>query len=79
MKFLKMKILILLLLAFSCNKNDNTIATNQNSAYKITKSISYNNVSVDIVIDKPEGNEFDVLMVFHGTVRSDSLILQAEF
>lgn len=77
MKFIKMKILILLLLAFSCNKNDNTIATNHNSSYQITKSISYNDVSVDIVIDKPEGNEFDVLMVFHGTVRRDSLILQA--
>ncbi len=77
MSFIKMKVLILLLLLFSCNKDDNTIDTNHNSAYQITKSISYNNISVDLVIDKPEGNEFDVLMVFHGTVRHDSLILQA--
>lgn len=72
-----MKILIFLLLLISCNKDDNPTDANHNSAYQITKNISYNGVSVDIVIDKPEGNEFDVLMVFHGTVRRDSLILQA--
>jgi len=77
MKFIKMKILILLLLSFSCNKDDNTVATNHTSAYRITKSINYDGVSVDVVIDKPDGNEFDVIMVFHGTVRRDSLILQA--
>jgi hypothetical protein len=72
-----MKILILILLSFSCNNDDNPRHMNNNPAYQITKSISYNDVSVDIVIDKPEGNEFDVLMVFHGTVRHDSLILKA--
>lgn len=72
-----MKTLIFLLLSFSCNKDDNPIDINHNSAYQITKSISYNGVSVDLVIDKPEGKEFDVLMVFHGTVRRDNLILQA--
>jgi hypothetical protein len=77
MKFIKMKILFFLLLSFSCNKEDNRIDINHNSAYQITKSINYNGVSVDVVIDKPEGNAFDVVMVFHGTVRRDSLILQA--
>ena len=78
MKFKKMKHLLLsLLLTFSCNKDDNAAATDHNTAYRITKNISYNNVSVDVVIDKPEGDELDVLMVFHGTVRRDSLILQA--
>ncbi len=72
-----MKILILLLLIISCNSDDNPIDLNHNSPYLITKSISSNGISVDIVIDKPEGNEFDVLMVFHGTVRRDSLILEA--
>ena len=79
MKFMKMKILILLLLAFSCGKNDNAIATDHNAAYQTTKRITYNGVAVDIVIDKPEGDEFDVLMVFHGTVRHDNLILQAAY
>jgi hypothetical protein len=77
MKFIKMKILIFLLLSFSCNKADNPIDKNHHSAYQITKSIHYDGVSVDVVIDKPEGNEFDVVMVFHGTARHDSLILQA--
>ncbi len=63
-----------LLLVLACNKADET---NQDNAYQIVKSISYNGVSVDLVIDKPENNELDVLMVFHGTVRRDSLILQA--
>ncbi len=69
-----MKMLLLILLSFSCNKDANPHDIN---TYQITKSIIYNGVSVDVVIDKPEGNEFDVLMVFHGTVRRDSLILQA--
>lgn len=42
-----------------------------------TKTISYNNVTVDLVIDKPAGNEFDVLMVFHGTVFTDNKIAEA--
>ncbi len=77
MRFIKMKILLLILLSFSCKKDDNPIDINQNPEYQITKSIIYNEVSVDVVIDKPEGNEFDVLMLFHGTVRRDNLILQA--
>jgi hypothetical protein len=77
MKFIKMKLLLLILLSFSCKKDDTPADLNHHPAYQITKNISYNDVSVDVVIDKPEGNEFDVLMVFHGTVRNDDLILQA--
>ena len=43
-------------------------------AYRITRSISYNNLEVDVIIDKPIGNSFDVLVVYHGTVWSDSQI-----
>lgn len=77
-KFIEMgfsKVILLFLLLFAaCNKADET---DQGNAYQIVKTISYNGVSVDLVIDKPENNELDVLMVFHGTVRHDSLILQA--
>ena len=73
MGFWKVMVLFLLVIA-ACNKADKP---NQGNAYQIVKNISYNGVSVDLVIDKPENNELDVLMVFHGTVRRDSLILQA--
>jgi len=72
-----MKIFVFLLLIISCNKGDGPIDANLNSAYQITKNISYNGVSVDVIIDKPDNNELDVLIVFHGTVRRDSLIFQA--
>jgi hypothetical protein len=77
MKLVTMRYLILLIAFFSCNKEDIVVDVKPDPAYKITKNISYNGVSVNIIIDKPEGNEFDVLMVFHGTVDFDNLILQA--
>ena len=75
-----MRILIsLFMLSFlSCEKDNMSNQPNPNtSAYRITKSISYNSVNVDVIIDKPEGNEFDVLITYHGTVQSDSAILTA--
>jgi len=66
-------IAFLLLFLFSCQNSDNEI----NTAYRITKNISYNNVSVDVVIDKPINNEVDVLVVYHGTVMFDNKILEA--
>ena len=69
---------LLLLLFLSCEKDNSANQSNPNtSAYRITKSISYNSVGVDVIIDKPEGNEFDVLITYHGTVQSDSDILSA--
>lgn len=59
---------------FSCKK-DSKVDNAQ--SYRITKNISYNNVNVDVVIDKPENNEVDVLIVFHGTVYYDNKILDA--
>ena len=44
---------------------------------RITKNISYNNVSVDVIIDMPGSKEVDVLIVYHGTVFLDSKILDA--
>lgn len=72
-----MRLLILLsLFFFSCNK-DNTTEQPTPVAYRITKSITYNNINVDVVIDKPALNEVDVLLVFHGTVLYDSNLIKA--
>ncbi|WP_298393497.1 alpha/beta hydrolase fold domain-containing protein [Flavobacterium sp.] len=72
-----MRLLILLSLLFiSCNK-ENTTEQLTPTAYRITKSIAYNNVNVTVVIDKPAINEVDVLLVFHGTVIDDSNLLTA--
>jgi hypothetical protein len=74
-----MYILLLVGLFSSCTKadNPNTAYPNNDPTNQITRRINYNNVSVDVVIDKPEGNSFDALLVFHGTVGYDSLILGA--
>jgi hypothetical protein len=71
-----MKLLIILLAFVACNK-ESVVDLTPSPSYQITKNISYNGVSVDLVIDKPKGDEFNVLMVFHGTVGYDSLIMQA--
>lgn len=42
------------------------------TAYRISKTITYNDVAVDVIIDKPAREEVDVLLVFHGTVQFDS-------
>ena len=76
-KFSLMRILtILTLLFFSCTK-DNTTEQPIPTAYRITKSVTYNNINVDVVIDKPALNEVDVLLVFHGTVLYDSNLMTA--
>ncbi|MGI6049160.1 MAG: hypothetical protein ACOYEG_14330 [Petrimonas sp.] len=74
-----MRLLILLsLILCSCTKNvDLTAQTTTPTAYRQTKSISYNSVNVDVIIDKPAKNDLDVLLVFHGTVMFDSDILTA--
>ena len=72
-----MRLLILLsVIIFSCSK-DNNADTPIPTAYRQTKTITYNSVSVDVIIDKPAINDLDVLLVFHGTVTSDNEILTA--
>jgi hypothetical protein len=75
MKHTFISLLAILLLFVSCKKTNSQ--SNSDAAYRTTKKISYNNISVDVVIDKPQGIAFDVLMVYHGTVGYDSLILDA--
>lgn len=74
-----MRLLVLLtLFLFSCEKEANPpITPTPPTPYRGVKSISYNSVNVDVVIDKPAKNEVDVLVVFHGTVLYDSEILNA--
>lgn len=70
---------LLMLLSFfllSCDNNETKEQLNS-GAYRITKSITYNSVNVDIIIDKPINNEVDVLITYHGTVQSDNNILSA--
>jgi hypothetical protein len=70
-----MRLLILLtLFFFSCDKDNTTV---QPAAYRITKTVTYNNINVEVIIDKPALNEVDVLLVFHGTVMYDSSIMTA--
>jgi hypothetical protein len=46
-------------------------------AYRQTKTIAYNSISVDVIVDKPALNEVDVLLVFHGTVLYDTSLMTA--
>lgn len=43
----------------------------------LVKTIQYQDVTVEVVIDQPPGKAFDALVVYHGTATYDSLILQA--
>lgn len=73
---IKLSTFLFTVLLISCGKNV-TIPTATPIAYRETKSITYNNVNVNVVIDKPALNELDVLIVFHGTVLYDSDIINA--
>lgn len=59
---------------FSC-ANENTVLSNDD--YRETRTVSYNNINVDVVINKPALNEVDVLLVFHGTVLYDLNLMTA--
>ena len=68
--------MLFILFYLSCSKDNSTKQSNP-TAYRISKSINYNNINVDVVIDKPALHEVDVLLVFHGTVINDSSIMTA--
>ena len=72
---MKNLLILSILLIFACNKDNNT--EESISAYRITQTISYNNINVDVVIDKPALNEVDVLLVFHGTLLYDYNLITA--
>jgi hypothetical protein len=70
MRFLYIPLVIL----FACKTN---IQVESPSSTILTKNITYNNIKVDVIIDKPAITNLDVLIVFHGTVQNDSEILTA--
>jgi poly(3-hydroxybutyrate) depolymerase len=74
----KLNILILVLFSIACSKEiQPQISIEKGKSYVTNRTINYNDLKVDLVIDKPENNEVDVLMVFHGTVLYDNKILEA--
>ncbi|MFN9321984.1 MAG: alpha/beta hydrolase family protein [Chitinophagales bacterium] len=73
-------LLFICIFVYSCGKDEKPISpapTQTPTAFKGIKSITYNNLTVDVVIDKPAIAEVDVLVVYHGTVLYDTFILQA--
>jgi hypothetical protein len=63
----------------SCDKEEqaNAQVPNIPIAYRQTKTIVYNGIRADVIVDKPALNEVDVLLVFHGTVLYDSSLITA--
>lgn len=70
-------ILFLVVLLYTCDNRKQSVNQNHNEAYRQTKTIRYNNINVDVVIDKPALDAVDVLLVFHGTVLYDDNIITA--
>lgn len=68
---------LFLLTILSCSKDETTTAEPIPQAFVGTKSITYDGVNVNLVIDQPALKEVDVLVIYHGTVMYDSLILDA--
>ena len=69
-------LILLSITLYSC-KEDYRTDTPTPTAFRQTQTITYDSVSLDVVIDKPAKDDLDVLLVFHGTVASDSEILSA--
>jgi hypothetical protein len=70
-----MKLITILTLFFlSCIKDKQSNSTN---SFRETRTVSYNNISVNVIIDKPALSEVDVIILYHGTVLYDKNILTA--
>jgi hypothetical protein len=68
---------LILLFTFSlssCGKEENNTDP---TGYRQTRTISYDKINVDVVIDKPALTELDVIVVFHGTVLYDRNLIDA--
>ena len=66
-------IFLLSIIYFSSCAKENTAE----ESIRLTQTITYNDIDVDVVIDMPAINEVDVLLVFHGTVLYDSNLMTA--
>jgi len=67
-------LLILALLILSCESVE---PMEELVSERQVRQVSYNGVTVTIILDKPALQEVDVLLVYHGTVQFDSNLLQA--
>jgi hypothetical protein len=70
-----MKYLLGLAIIFSSCTKSQTADTP--SLVRESREITYNNISVRIIIEKPTAASADVLMVFHGSVAYDTNLLKA--
>lgn len=61
----------------ACKSRDEGSGTAVSPAVNRTQTVTWDSTSVDVIIEKPAGNELDVMLVYHGTVAFDSLILKA--
>jgi len=75
MDIVRLIFLFLFIYFFSCSQENTT--EQSIDAYRLTQTITYNNINVDVVIDKPALIEVDVLLVFHGTVLYDLNLMTA--
>jgi len=67
------------ILLSGCKKENDSSSGQGSSLGPELKSISYNGVSVKVVIDKPLSDSVDALLTFHGTVMDDDLIVDAAY
>jgi hypothetical protein len=67
------------LLLMSCKKESGSNAGSDSTYGPQLKTISYNGVSVKVVIDKPISDTVDALLAFHGTVMDDDIIVDAAY
>lgn len=70
-------LLFFFMVLLGCNNKAEDTVMPPEDTIRLVKTIEHNDVSVDVVIDRPPGKAFDALVVYHGTVTYDSLILQA--
>ena len=81
-KFMRLGLCILLINIF-CLQNVQAVFSegkgNKSEGRELidTRYIDYNGVKVNVIIDRPESDEADVLFVFHGTAIYDSNIIRA--
>ncbi len=69
----------LLLLVPGCKKKEATPQSKTPLAWEGLKTLQYNGISVQALIDAPGTANVDVVMTYHGTVIYDSLIVQAAY
>lgn len=71
----RMMTLWIALLLLSCSSAEQHF--NNNQSVQTTRTVSYNGVTVDIIIDKPSNDAADVLIVYRGTIMFDDLAFDA--